>query len=123
MLRILLADDDKFFQKLYSSKLTQEGFEVIIASDGEEALVKMREAKPDVLLLDMVMPKKDGFEVLEELAADEILKTIPVLVLSTLGQESDIEKAKSLGARNYINKSDLDFASLCQKIFELTGKN
>lgn len=72
--------------------------------------------KPDIMLLDLIMPKKDGFQVLTELRGIPELKTLPILVFSTLGQDSDIEKAKKLGATDYINKTFFDFDNLLSKI-------
>lgn len=115
-MRILLAEDDLFFQKFYSTKLAEKGFEIVTVSDGEEAINKVLEVKPDLILLDIIMPKKDGFEVLLELGKDIQTKDIPVIVFSSLGQEQDVEKAKNLGAKDYINKSFYDFDSLVAKI-------
>lgn len=115
-MKILIIEDDKFFQKFYSTKLSGEGYEVVIAVDGEDGLQKVVEVQPDLILLDMIMPKKDGFEVLESLSQDEYLKKIPVMVFSTLGQEQDVARAKALGAVDYINKSFFDFETLKLKI-------
>ncbi|QQG40536.1 MAG: response regulator [Candidatus Levyibacteriota bacterium] len=115
-MKILIAEDDAFFQKFYSTKLTEKDFEVITASDGEETLAKVLESKPDLILLDLIMPKKDGFEVLTALSKDAISKDIPVIVFSSLGQEQDVKRAKTLGAKDYINKGFYDFDSLVAKI-------
>lgn len=116
MKKILLVEDDKFFQKFYSFKLSEAQFEVTMASNGEECMAKLQTFRPDLILLDLIMPKKDGFSVLQSIGQFPNLKTIPVLVFSTLGQEKDIVRAKSLGARDYVNKSFFDFDSLLQKI-------
>lgn len=115
-MKVLLAEDDFFFQKFYSTELTEKGFSVELATNGEEAIEKARDTKPDVILLDLIMPKKDGFEVLGILSQDAQLKKIPVIVFSTLGQELDIEKAKQLGAKDYINKNLADLTTLISKI-------
>lgn len=116
-MRILLAEDDNFFQNFYSRKLTEQGFEVAVAHNGAEAIEKLLSGyNPNILLLDLIMPEKDGFEVLSEIAKNETLQTIPVLVFSTLGQESDIEKALSFGAKGYINKTFFDFDNLLSKV-------
>jgi CheY-like chemotaxis protein len=120
-MKILIIEDDKFFQNFYRQKLSEKGYQVELAGDGEEGLNKIKTSKPDVLLLDIVMPKKDGFEVLESLNRDGLTKKIPIIVFSTLGQESDMEKAKQLGARDYINKSFFDFDKLNEKIIALAG--
>lgn len=108
-MKILIIEDDKFFQKFYSTKLQEEKQEVEVASDGEEGLIKMRDFKPDLILLDLIMPKVDGFAVLAARSQDENLKKIPVVVFSTLGQEKDIDNAQALGANGYINKGSFDF--------------
>ncbi|OGK25061.1 hypothetical protein A3A46_04115 [Candidatus Roizmanbacteria bacterium RIFCSPLOWO2_01_FULL_37_13] len=119
-MKLLLIEDDVFFRKFYVEKLKEKGFEIEEADDGEQGLEKTRSFKPDLIILDIIMPKKDGFEVLNTLHADDNLKKIPVLVFSTLGQESDVEKAKKLGAADYVNKSLFDFNDLLAKINILT---
>lgn len=115
-MRILLIEDDPFFQKFYSFKLAESGFTVDVGHDGVEGLIKLHENRPDVILLDLIMPNKDGFEVLSEIGKDPTLKTIPVLVFSTLSQEQDIQRAKALGAIDYVNKSFFDYEKLLAKI-------
>jgi CheY-like chemotaxis protein len=115
-MKILIIEDDTFFQKFYSTKLLEQGFEVVIASNGQQGLEKLQTFTPDIILLDIIMPVMDGFEVLEELSKNEVFRRIPVLVFSTLGQESDIEKAMRLGATGYVNKSFFDLDNLLQKI-------
>jgi CheY-like chemotaxis protein len=119
MKKILLVEDDVFFQKFYSFKLQESQFDVGVAPDGEACMNQLQTFLPDLILLDLVMPKKDGFSVLQSVGQSPTLRTIPVLVFSTLGQEKDISRAMSLGARGYVNKSFLDFDALLQKINEL----
>lgn len=121
-MRILLVEDDKFFREFYAQKLREKGIEVFQAENGEIGLKAVQDSVPDVILLDIIMPVKDGFEVLEALSQNEQTKKIPVLVFSTLGQEKDIEKAMSLGARGYVNKSFFDFETLFKRIMELSQK-
>lgn len=121
-MRILLIEDDQFFQKFYSSKLQEQGFEVYTASDGNEGLQKVKNVKPALIILDIIMPHIDGFEVLTTLSQDQLLRKIPVIVFSTLGQEQDMIKAKKLGAVDYIDKSTFDFNSLKNKILSYTQK-
>lgn len=118
-MKILIADDDTFFQKFYSSQLKESGYEVEVATNGIETLDKLKTFKPDLILLDLIMPEKDGFEVLSEKAMDLTLKKIPVIVFSTLGQEKDIQRTIELGAHGYINKSFFDFDALVSKIKEV----
>ena len=115
-MKILLIDDDKFFQKFYSVKLKEQGIEIEVASDGEEGILKAQQFAPDLIMLDLIMPKVDGFSFLKKRLGDENLKKIPVLIFSTLGQDQDIENAKNLGATDYINKSFFDFDNLMAKI-------
>lgn len=119
-MRILLIDDDLFFQKFYATKLSEKGFEVYVASDGVEGIKKAKAIKPDIILLDIIMPKKDGFEVLKAFASDQEMRNTPVLVFSTLGQEEEVKKALALGARDYTNKTFFDFDNLLRKITLLT---
>lgn len=113
---IILIEDDVFLRQFYANKLKEKHFVVEVASDGEEGLQKIKAKKPDIVLLDLIMPKKDGFSVLKDISGDASLKNIPIIVFSTLGQESDIEKAKTLGAKDYIDKSFLNFEGLLKKI-------
>ena len=115
-MKILLIEDDKFFQKFYSTKLKENSVEVEVASDGEEGLMKMKSVSPNLVLLDLIMPKMDGFAVLTARLQDENLKKIPVIVFSTLGQEKDVAKAEKLGANSYINKGFFDFNNMVATI-------
>ena len=115
-MKLLIVEDDHFFQKFYSQKLTEAGYQVEVAADGNEGLAKMASFQPNVILLDMIMPNKDGFEVLEAKANNPQLKPIPVIVFSTLGDENDVKRAMQLGALDYINKSFHDIELLKSKI-------
>lgn len=103
---ILIAEDDRFLAKAYEAKLESSGFRVEIARDGEETLQKMKDVKPDLLLLDLVMPNKNGFEVMEEARKDPTLKKIPIIIVSNLGQEADVKRGMELGAVDYLVKAD-----------------
>jgi len=122
MTKILIAEDDKFLANAYRVKLTKAGFEVKIASDGEEALEILKTFTPALILLDLVMPKKDGFTTLEEIKASDQYKNIPVLVASNLGQQEDIDKGLKLGAKDYVIKSDMSLEDLITKINSLISK-
>jgi CheY-like chemotaxis protein len=115
-MKILLIEDDKFFQKFYSTKLQENKVEIEVAGDGEEGLFKMKTVNPDLVLLDLIMPKMDGFGVLTARLQDENLRKIPVIVFSTLGQEKDIAKAQELGANGYVNKGFFDFNDMVATI-------
>lgn len=115
-MKILLVEDDKFFQRFYAFKLKEKGFEIDMAGDGNEGLTHMQQNPPNLVLLDLIMPNKDGFEFLTEKLKIPTIVNIPVIVFSTLGQEQDIERAKKLGAKEYVNKSFFDFDTLLTKI-------
>lgn len=118
-MRILVIEDDTFFQNFYKTKLEEKGFQVEIASNGYEGLKTANTSVPDIIILDLIMPEKDGFEVLSDLFASKTLRKIPVLVFSTLGQESDVQKAKTMGAIDYVNKSFFDLDKLVAKIYSV----
>lgn len=122
-MKVLIIEDDKFFQKFYSTKLAENKVEVQVACDGEEGLIKMRDFKPDLVLLDLIMPKVDGFAVLAARSQDEGLKKIPVIVLSALGQEKDVENAQKLGVNGYINKGSFDFNIMVEKINQVMSSH
>ena len=113
---ILVVEDDVFLAKIYKTKLSKEGFELSLAHDGEEALAQIKQKRPDLILLDLMMPKKDGFEVMEELAKDPECKKIPIIILSNLGQESDVERGLALGAKDYFVKANVSLNEIIKKI-------
>lgn len=114
-MKILIAEDDPMVTKLYKAKLELEGFEVIEATDGKDALTKL-DLQPDLVLLDLMMPVMDGFEFLENVRTNPKYKKIPVIILSILGQEVDIKRAKELGAVDYLIKSEMTPRQLVEKI-------
>lgn len=116
MADVLIVEDDKFLSKIYKTKLEKEGIEAEFAGDGEEGLKMMKENKPKVVLADLIMPKMDGFAMLEAMHKDEKLKKLPVLVLTNLGQEEDAERVKKLGAKEFIVKSDSSIKGVIDKI-------
>ena len=114
--KVLVVEDDAFLGGAYRVKLTNEGFEVEIATDGEEALVKLRTFTPDAILMDIIMPRKDGFATLEDIKKTDSLKNIPVIMATNLGQPGDVEKAKALGAYDLITKSNMSLSDLVAKL-------
>ncbi|MEK7643546.1 MAG: response regulator [Patescibacteria group bacterium] len=110
--KILLIEDDKFLIKLYSDKLTREGFEVSMAITGEEGLSKVKSEKPELILLDVILPQKNGFDILSALKLDSTTKSIPVVMLTNLGQESDVKTGLELGAVDYLVKTDFSITRL-----------
>ena len=115
MNKILLVEDDRFLIKAVYTKLTQKGFEVVLANDGDEAISKAKTEKPDLVLLDMVLPKKSGFEVLRAIKGDPETASIPVFILSNLAQDQDIQEGKALGAEDYIVKSNTSLSAIVDK--------
>ena len=101
---ILIVEDDRFLERMYSSKLEREGMNVLNASDGEEALAMMRQNIPAVVLLDIIMPKMDGLQVLKEMRASERLKNVSVILLTNLGEAENVRQARALGANDYLVK-------------------
>jgi len=119
MAKILLIEDDPSINKVVSTKLAREGFEMAMASDGEEGFRKIKDENPDLIILDIMLPKRDGFWVLEEMKISaDIKKGIPVIVLSNLGQPKDIDLAVKLGAKDYLVKTDFSLAALVDKVRE-----
>lgn len=114
--KILLTEDDTFIANAYKHGLTEAGLDVVIAHDGEEAVTLMRTEKPDLVLLDLVMAGKDGFSVLKDVQNDTSLSKIPIIILSNLGDTTDIERGKTLGAIDYIVKSDHSLAEVVETV-------
>jgi DNA-binding response OmpR family regulator len=114
--KILLAEDDQFISRAYTDGLGRAGFEIVAAPDGMRALEYMREIELDLVLLDLIMPGKNGFEVLEEMRADIRLCPIPVIILSNLGQEADVQRGKMLGAVAYLIKSNISLKEVAAAI-------
>ena len=113
---IMIIEDDKFLSSLIEARLEKDSFGVSQAFDGDEAIKLLREGKPDLIVLDLIMPKVSGFEVLEAISLDPQLNKIPVVILSNLAQDSDIEKAKSLGATEYFVKVRVSIDDLINKV-------
>lgn len=116
MTRILLVEDDLFTARAYRDGFERQGFSVDTTADHDEALRKVRETMPDIVLLDLILGQRSGFEVLEEMKRDEQLRAIPVIIMSSLGQESDIQKGKKLGAIDYLIKSDLSLKQVIERV-------
>jgi DNA-binding response OmpR family regulator len=116
--KILIIEDDKFLIKLYGDKLRLDGFEVAGAISGAEGLHKISSENPDLVILDLVLPQKSGFEILSEMKLDSKTKKIPVIILTNLGQESDIKKGLDLGADAYLVKTEFSVNDLSGLIKE-----
>jgi len=119
--RVLLAEDDRFLRRAAEARLRQHGLEVLTAADGEEALRLARAEPLDLILLDVVMPKLEGFEVLRLLKEDAATARIPVIILSNLGQERDVAQAKTLGAIAFLVKAHLSLQDLVDRVDAALG--
>lgn len=123
MSKILLVEDDAMLLEMYTLKFKEGGFEIVTATDGEAGLALSKTENPDIILLDIMMPKMDGFAVLAEIKKDSKTASIPVLLLSNLGQKSDIEKGKELGADDYVVKASLTPAQVVEKVKSYLSKS
>lgn len=122
--KILIVEDEEIILQLLEKKLIKEGYKVETAMDGEEGLKKLKKmkSKPDLVLLDIVMPKKGGFEVMEEMKKNPDLEKIPVIVISNSGQPVELDRAKRLGARDWLIKTEFDPKEVIEKIVKQIGK-
>jgi len=122
MKTVLLVEDDKFLSTLLKNRLEKEGLVVTHASDGEEAVNILRSGpKPDLTLLDVILPKKNGFEVLEEIQQDPGMTHLPIIIISNLGQDADVARGKSLGAIEYYVKAQTSIDDLVAKVKSFIG--
>ena len=120
--KILLVEDEEIILNLLQKKLSQEGYEVSVARDGDAGLRIMRQIKPDLILLDIVMPKMGGFEVMEEMGKEPELKKIPIIIVSNSGQPVELDKAKELGAKDWLIKTEFDPQEVVDKVVNQIGK-
>lgn len=117
MAKILIVEDDSLLSNMYAAKFKKDGFDVSTAGNGEEGLAKIQSEKPDIILLDIMMPKMNGLEVLEKVKADNALKSIPVILLTNLARgEDDVNKGLELGAVAYLVKSKVTPVEVVTKI-------
>ena len=123
-IKVLLVEDDTFLREICSKKLTKEGYTVYEAVDGEEALDGVKTIKPDIVLLDIILPAIDGFQILSHVRKDknkEIART-PIIMLSNLGQDDDIKKAMDAGANDYLVKAHFTTEEIANKIKKILNK-
>ncbi|KKS19138.1 MAG: Response regulator receiver protein [Parcubacteria group bacterium GW2011_GWC1_41_7] len=116
MSKVLIVEDDKFLRTLLEKKLRSESFEVVTAADGEEAMNQLVSTNPDMVLLDIILPKISGFSFLEQVQKDPNLNKIPVIILSNLAQGEDVQKGKDLGAIDYFVKANTSLEDLIKKV-------
>ncbi len=114
--KILIIEDEELILDLLRKKLTKEGYEIRFACDGRAGLKTMREVKPDLILLDIIMPKMGGFEVMEAMQKDKELKIIPVIVVSNSGQPVELDRAQKLGAKDWLIKTEFDPQEVVDKV-------
>lgn len=113
---ILIVEDDKFLRELIVQKLIREKYEVSEAVDGEQGIKKIKEEKPSLVLLDLILPGIDGFEVLSRMRDEPSISSIPVIILSNLGQKEDVERGLKLGAADYLIKAHFTPGEIIEKI-------
>ncbi len=114
--KILIVEDDAVISAMYKSKFESDGFEILIASDGADGLELAKKEKPNIIMMDIIMPRMDGFSVLAELKKASQTKNIPVIMLTNLGTDEDKDKAKKLGVVDYLVKANLTPAQISEKI-------
>jgi len=117
--KIMVVEDDHFLSSLIKTRLIKDGYTVIQAFDGEEAIKTLKAEKPDLVIMDLVMPKVTGFEVLQTISITPGFENTPVVILSNLAQDTDIEKARQLGAKEYFVKVKISIDDLVGKIKSL----
>lgn len=122
MKKILIVEDEEIISELLQKKLIQEGYETTIARDGEEGLKKIRETRPDLVLLDIIMPKMGGFDVMKEIKKDRELARIPIIIISNSGQPVEIDEAQRLGAKDWLIKTEFDPQEVIDKVAKQIGK-
>lgn len=121
-IKVLIVEDNEFLASIYENKFSAEGFKVSLARDGEEALKLAKSKKPDIILLDILLPKLDGFAVLKKLKADSETKDITVILLTNLGQREDVQKGLQLGAADYLIKTHFKPAETVAKVKKILAK-
>ncbi len=121
-IKILVVEDDKFLRELITQKLSREGYDVYEAVDGEDGVKKAKESKPDIILLDLILPGIDGFEVLAKIKEDSDLVNVPVVILSNLGQRDDVERGLKLGAVDFLIKAHFTPGEIIEKVQKILGE-
>lgn len=122
MKNILLVEDDSFLIDIYTTKLKESGFSVDVASEGEEAVRKVKEQPYDLVLLDIVLPKMDGWDILRQIKAESKLSDLKVIIISNLSQKEEVEKGMNLGAQKYLIKAHYTPSEVVKEIMEVLGE-
>jgi DNA-binding response OmpR family regulator len=121
MQNILLVEDDPFLIDIYTTKLKESGFLVEVASDGEEAIRKVKEKPFDLMLLDIVLPKLDGWDILRQIKADSKLKDLKIIIISNLSQKEEVERGMNLGVEKYLIKAHYTPSEVVKEIKKVLG--
>ena len=119
--KILIAEDEAILSTLLEKKLIEEGYQIFVAEDGEKTMEILNKEKVDLLLLDIIMPKKSGFEVMEEMKKDSKLSKIPVIIISNSGQPVELSKIKELGAKDWLIKTEFSPQEVVEKVKKQIG--
>ena len=117
--KILVVDENKFYLQIIQSELEKNGYVVFTSTDGEEAIKVAQKEIPDLILIDLILPKIDGFEVIKQLSSDNTFINTKIVVFSQLSQQEDIDKVKKLGADAYMIKRDFSVKELVDKVISL----
>jgi CheY-like chemotaxis protein len=120
--KVLIIEDEEILSKLLKNKLIDQGYEAEIAVDGQQGIEKIKSWIPDLILLDIIMPKVNGFEVLESIKKDPIASKIPVIIVSNSGQPVELERAQKLGAIDWLVKTEFDPEEVIDKVIRQIGK-
>jgi len=121
--KVLIVEDDSFLSSLLKTRIKNDGYDAYLASDGDAAWEFLKKEKPDLIFLDVILPKKSGFDLLESLQSDPEVKNIPIIIISNLGQDADISRGKELGAVDYFVKARVSVDDLVKKIGEYIKKS
>lgn len=121
--KILIVEDDVFFRELLLKKFQKENFDVFIAKDGKEGFTYLESNNPDIIVLDLILPDLNGYEILSMLKREKKTKGVPVVVLSNLGQQEEMEKAMSLGAAEFLIKVNFTLEEIVEKVKQVLGRS
>jgi len=119
--KILIIEDEEILLNLLKNKLSEIGYEIFTSVDGQEGLEAIKEIVPDLILLDIVMPKMGGFELMEKMQEDDSIKNIPVVIISNSGQPVELDRAKQLGAKDWLIKTEFDPQEVVEKVVAQIG--
>jgi len=119
--KILIIEDEEILLNLLKNKLSEIGYEISTSVDGLEGLKAIKEVVPDLILLDIIMPKMGGFELMEKKQEDDSIKSIPIIIISNSGQPVELDRAKQLGAKDWLIKTEFDPQEVVEKVVAQIG--